>query len=460
MTTLTPAKPATNLKRRRIGPARLTVFRSPSLRQRLHPATFSLGTIVLVALGVRFLVAAFNFSSIAIPDRNFGDFGGEMGWVARSIALGHGFSSPFYPQTGPTAMLPPFFPYLLAGVFKVFGLYTRSSALTILLLDSVFSSLTCIPLYLSVRQTVDSRMARYTAWAWALYPFAIYYSAAWVWDYALTSLLFAWAFYAAQRIHLAGRWYSWLGFGLLYGVCALSNPSVLAALPFLLALSLWKVRRVSGPWLQRGAVALLGIVLAVTPWTIRNQRAMHTFVPMRDGFWLEFYAGNHGDTSASNPNASHPATNPAEMVKYQAMGEIAYANSQKAMAKDWVAHHPVAFAVVTLRRVVRFWTGFWSVTPTYLASQPFELPGIGFCTAVTVLMLIGMVRWAREDFEHFLPYGILLLTFPVTYYLTHASMDYRQPIEPQVIVLVSVAMFGFRRARVTSIDRELEEAAA
>src|SRR5258707_12509947 len=110
-------------------------FRSPAIL---------LTSMVCCASVLRIVVVASSFLSIAAPSRDFGQFGAEMGWVARSLASGHGFSSPFFPATGPTALVPPLFPYLLASVFRVCGLYTAASALVILLLDSLLSALTCI----------------------------------------------------------------------------------------------------------------------------------------------------------------------------------------------------------------------------------------------------------------------------------------------------------------------------
>jgi hypothetical protein len=80
-----------------------------------------------------------------------------MGWIARSLALGHWFSSPSFPSTGPTALVPPLFPYLLASVFRTFGLYTAKSAFVILSLDSLLSALTCIPIYLSLKYAAGEK---------------------------------------------------------------------------------------------------------------------------------------------------------------------------------------------------------------------------------------------------------------------------------------------------------------
>ena len=75
-------------------------------------------------------------------DNNFG-FGWEMGSIGASLASGHGFSNPFGAVTGPTAWEPPLYPYVIAGVFQVFGIYSRASAFVLLALNSVFSALTC-----------------------------------------------------------------------------------------------------------------------------------------------------------------------------------------------------------------------------------------------------------------------------------------------------------------------------
>jgi 4-amino-4-deoxy-L-arabinose transferase-like glycosyltransferase len=367
-----------------------------------------------------------------------------MGWTARSIALHQGFSSPFLPVTGPTAIVPPIYPYLLAAIFRLFGLYSAGSAIVILSLNSLFSALTCIPIYFSLRHAASTRLARFAAIGWAIYPFAIYFSADRVWDYALTALLFTTCFWAAQRLHLRGTW-AWLGTGLLFGVTVLSNPSVLSVLPFLILFSLYKVHRVGGPWFRNGLIVLLTCAAIWTPWAMRNQRVLHTNSTFRDGFWLEFYAGNNGDTSDSNPASAHPASNPIEMQKYQSLGEIKYIAEKRVLALDFVQHHPAFFAAVTVRRVVRFWTGFWSFSREYLHREPLDIPNVFFCTALTLFLLRGIRRWWRDDPASALPYLIALIFFPIPYYFTHSSMDYRQPIEPMILALVVIGIFGLHQ---------------
>src|SRR5579875_1100848 len=113
-----------------------------------HPFAWPLFWCVLVALAVRFVVIAFVYQSYLTPERDHWLFGFELGKIARSLVLGHGFGNPYYDgNTGPTAEVGPVLPYIMAGVFAVFGIYTKASAIVTLGINSLFSALTCFPVF-------------------------------------------------------------------------------------------------------------------------------------------------------------------------------------------------------------------------------------------------------------------------------------------------------------------------
>jgi 4-amino-4-deoxy-L-arabinose transferase-like glycosyltransferase len=400
---------------------------------------------VLAAFFVRVLVVLFVFRDQTDPTDHYAQFGWEMGWVARSIALGHGFSSPFFPMTGPTALVPPLFPYLVAGIFHVFGLYTAKAAFAILSINSLISALTCIPIYFSARYALGSRVAMVAAWGWAFYPYAVYFSAARVWDYALTGLLFTTCFYCAQRLHEQEKSVAWLGFGVLYGATMLANPSVLPMFPVFLLVAMFQKRRAGGRWLLHGVVAVLGALAVLTPWTVHNYRALHIVRPIRDNFWMECWAGNNGDTFESNAKWAHPASSDIEMKRFVSVGEIAYLAEKQVLASNFIRQHPMFFVSISLRRAFSYWTGFWSFAPAYLQQEPLQNADILFCTSMSALMLLGAFNLWRRDTTTALPYLVLIALFPLTYYVTHASPDYRQPIEPEIIVLGVVGVQALRR---------------
>src|SRR5579863_6995500 len=173
----------------------------------------SLFWMVVVALALRLVVMSFLYPERTDPYRDHWRCGGEAGRIARSIAQGEGFSNPLFGKTGPTAWLSPVFPYLLAGIFKVFGIYSIASAIAALALDCLLSALTCIPVYFIARKHFGDLTAAWAGWAWAFFPYAIFFSADFIWATTLTTLLMTLVFLAALYLETSVSVWPWVGFG-------------------------------------------------------------------------------------------------------------------------------------------------------------------------------------------------------------------------------------------------------
>ena len=121
--------------------------------------------MVIVALALRLGAMAFLYPERLNPNRDHWRFAGETGRIAHSIVEGKGFSSPLFGDTGPTAWMTPIYPYVVAGTFKIFGAYTKPSAMILLSLNSLFSALTCIPIFFIARKNFGDRVARAVGWS-------------------------------------------------------------------------------------------------------------------------------------------------------------------------------------------------------------------------------------------------------------------------------------------------------
>ncbi len=176
-------------------------------------------------------IAAFHQYRTRPGDDHF-EFGWEMGRVGRSIAMSRGFSSPYEGDTGPTAWEPPLYPFLIGGVFKVFGIYTQASAWVLLSINSLFATLTCIPIFFIAHKTFGERIALWSAASWGLCPYIWYWSVHWIWDTTFTPFVLACLFLLALELQDWPGVRGWILFGALYGVGALANPTMLAFLPF------------------------------------------------------------------------------------------------------------------------------------------------------------------------------------------------------------------------------------
>ena len=417
--------------------------------------------IVLAAFAIRLVVVFFTYRDLPDADKLYEQFGWEMGWIARALASGHGYSSPYFPWSGPTALQPPLYPALLSVVFRLFGIYSLTSGFIILTINSLCSAFTSIPVYFSADYSLGKRGAKIAAITWAFYPFAIYFSAGRVWEYALTGLLFTTCFCIAQRIHRATNLMAWLGWGALFGVTALSNPAVLSTFPFLLLLALYQAHRSGRRWLLPGVLTGLAAIAVLTPWTVRNYRVLGILCPVRDNFWLEIYTDNFGNAylDRSSPpsadNRPYPASSAAEMQKFLAMGEPAWLKQKHTLAVEDFRNNPrfPFLAYKTMRRVVYYWTGFWSFSSEELKDQPFEPATVFYVGCVTLLMLRGILRFWRFNRSALIPYLIVIGFFPLTYYITHPLMDYRHPIEPEIIVLAVAGAVPFKRLQSDHLDR-------
>src|SRR5213082_3210079 len=72
-------------------------------------------------------------------------FGAEICSIAEHIVRGQGFSAPFCQDTGPTAWIAPVYPYLCALVFRIFGIYSQTSALVLIGIQCIIAVATESP---------------------------------------------------------------------------------------------------------------------------------------------------------------------------------------------------------------------------------------------------------------------------------------------------------------------------
>ena len=82
-----------------------------------------------------------------------------------------------------------------------------------------------------------------------------------------------------------------------------------------------------------------------------------------------------------------------------------------------------------------------------LARTVLEIPNIGFATVLSALMLWGICTACRTRHVAAIPYALLILGFPIVYYITHPDMDKRHAIDPQIIVLGIYAVMHWVEGR-------------
>jgi hypothetical protein len=396
--------------------------------------------MVVVALALRLMAMFFLYPERTDPARDHWRCGGEAGRIARSIAEGEGFSNPLFGKTGPTAWLAPVFPYLLAGIFKIWGIFSKASVIAALALDCWFSALTSIPIYFIARRHFGEEAAAWAGWAWAFFPYAIFFSADFIWATTLTTLLISVIFLWALALEASSSLWQWAGFGALSGLGCLTDPVVMSVAPLLAAWACYRRYKGGNRWLAPGAGAVTALALVISPWFVRNYQTFHKAIPFRSCLGLEVYCGNNQDSWHWGPPGYHPSDNESEWREYQRLGEMAYTRRKFEQGLDFIASHRRLYVQQTLRRVIYWWTGFWSSQPRYLEQEPADPLNMVFATSLTILTWCGFRRAWQIDPATAVPYLLVFLFFPLIYYLTHPEDYYRRPIDPQYVVLSAYAV--------------------
>jgi len=391
----------------------------------------SLFWIVLIALILRvgWIVVGHTYK-FKTTDNNF-SFGWEMGSIAASLASGHGFSDQFGVPTGSTAWEPPLYPYLIAGVFHIFGIYSRASAFVLLAINSAFSALTCIPIFLIAKRMFSEKVAVGAAWAWALLPNVMFWCTRAIWETSLSALLLASIIWLTLTLEDRDGWLPWLEFGLLWGILALNGTSLLSFLP---AAGFYA-------WYRRGKLgkkSFAGVVLAsliffacITPWLVRNYRTFGKFIFIRDNFGAELRLGNGNGADGTLMLYLDPPHDSYAMHQFQTMGEVNYVAMRKQQAVAYIKADYGRFAVLSFKRFLCFWAGPPRVTePAWVGLAKDSL-----FLATSVLMFWGLGRALRQRRPGAWLLVWLVLLYPVIYYFVYAIPRYRHAMEPEIAIL-------------------------
>jgi 4-amino-4-deoxy-L-arabinose transferase-like glycosyltransferase len=418
------------------------------MKLRLGKAATSLALIVVIALGARVAFAWNQEHKMRADLVGLVPFLNETGNIAYSLAAGHGFSSPYWQETGPTAWLTPVYPALVAGVFRVFGIHTPRSFFAIVFLNISFSAATCAPIFYAGKRLGGVRAGSTAAWLWAIFPNAVIIPYEWVWDTSLAALLMATILWATLELAETQSVRAWCGYGLLWGFGLMTNPSLGSVLPVLLGWSAYRAWKQGHLRLSRPLLACGIAMLCCVPWTVRNYLTFHRFIPLRSNFPFELWLGNNEQFDEESRVV--PAADPErfEIRKYVHMGETAFMQDKWQRATAFINSHPRLELALFARRFVATWIGLEQPIEGFRdADSPLARLALISNTLAAVGALCGILALVRSRNAYAFPVAACPIVYPVIYYVTHTSLRYRHPIDPVVLLLTAVALAAVLQKR-------------
>ncbi len=414
----------------------------------LRRAATSLLLIVTTALVTRSAFAWYQERQFNRQVLSIIPFQTETGHIAYSLASGKGYSSPFQRDTGPTAWLAPVYPYLLAGIFKLFGIYSLRSFFAALFLNILFSAGTGVPIFYAGKRIAGLGVASAAAWLWALFPNAIIIPFEWIWDTSLSAFLAATLLWATLELAESRRVRDWCLYGFLWGFALLTNPAIALLFPVLLAWAAYRNRNHerAAVWLARPALTAVITLLCCVPWTIRNYVQFHKFIPLRSNFAFELYIGNNENYDEQRRFRPGAITQDREILRYLHMGETAFMEEEKRKAIAFIAAHPRIELWLVSQRFVDFWLGTASPLAAFRQANSLWLYFIlAFNDLAPLCAFLGILVLLATKNSYAFPVVAFPLVFPLLYYLTHTSLRYRHPIDPVVLLLAVIGVHGLWR---------------
>ena len=342
-------------------------------------------------------------------------------YIALSLDSGHGFSSPFGFPSGPTALLAPGYPLLIAGVIHLLG--TGPIAAGMLIFFQMFVSLVTLWLVMRVaRQYFGTRTSNLAGFLFAICE-PMLFAPLYIWDTCLSALILTAAIAVAPSLDRSNQRLVLAGIGT--AIAILINPALALVLFAILFWSAWRGRFF--PWL--GIAAFL---VAFSPWPIRNAFVMHSFIPLRTSFGYELWIGNHPGADGNLPKDLSPRDNLSERRLFLENGEIRYVQLKRSLAWSYISAHPIESAQLSGKRFIRFWAG----TGEAPASPSHKT------LSLSVLSFAGLaLLWRRR--QTFILFAIPLLIFPLPYYITHAEVRYQFVVDPLLAILAAYVCESF-----------------
>lgn len=365
--------------------------------------------------------------------------------IARNLLAGRGY----WYDDGPWVWKPPGWPITLAGIHATFG----SSRAAVTLVQGLFDSGTALLTAWTALRVMGSRLAAAIAFLMVLVWPPFFREARWMQTEPEFTFLVSLTVAAFTRFALKP---SALGAGLVgvvAGLASLVRPNGLAPLAGL-ALG-WMLHRLHELKrdVPRFAALALGVALVLAPWTLRNLREFHAFIPVSTGGGELFYMGTTPETDGRWDNTQW-ATLRGRVLDAEAdrLGrDLDRVEVDKALLRAGLDNWKRDFggsALIALKRV-------WRLCFLPVISEDRSLVRFGFFVALLALYALALpsgLAGLRAGSGPRTLAGAMLVALAVNVLalsLFYTNSRYFEPVRPLVLILAAGTLAGWLERRAT-----------
>lgn len=341
-----------------------------------------------------------------------------------------------YPDSAQTdAPLTPYLYAIFSPLSSLFG--PAGIALSNVLLATF---LVYLVYWITYEIFTNQRAALLAACATAIYPFFNFYVITFLTEILYLTLLYSF-FLMFIRFLKYKKGYHLILASVLLAAASLTRFPTLFMAPFffVLLLVLLYVQKEKMLMLFRTAIVSLGaFVIAMLPWWVHNYHLYDKVVLTSEGISdFAFYIGNNplNQTGGGISGVDY------DLSDYEKMEDVELANELAQQdAVNWIVNHPGDWLVLELKKFVRF----YRVTLHAPQYQQWYYKAMSIMSYGVVLLffLVGLWQYLRRSFYLLSPMVLYLVLLSGVHMLLFASVRYRLPLEPFMIVVASMAIIN------------------
>jgi 4-amino-4-deoxy-L-arabinose transferase-like glycosyltransferase len=390
--------------------------------------------------------------------------------IAVSIETGKGFSFGDWGYFGPTSVQSPPFPFLLAGMFKIFGdttpadgsLQDANVAYFAIMMINALAGAGLVWLTYAMARTLGGSTitAILAAVAVSIWPTQVY-AARHVQAISLITCSLAASVVLFYRAMRTADLAPWIGYCVVATLATLIEPVFLPALMLSGGLTLiW--RGLPTPARLRNAVTLIIVVLTlIGPWTVRNRIVHGKWMPIKSSVWVNIWKGNNEFATGTDRLPPSPREKKLAQQKMFSDDEFVESSldrdrqyvmldpSQKSRLKNqpemireavfkdfalqWIEANPKKYLRLCVVRVMKTvgvdWDNPKSYNIIYIVSR----------YALLVLTIVGLFVAIRQKWSLLFP-AVIVGTALLTYALTVTAARFSMPFEPIQLCLAAACI--------------------
>jgi len=375
--------------------------------------------------------------------------------VAWNLARGAGFSLAGAGGIYPTAFVPPVLPWITSLLYRVVG----HDYFAAVLLGCVIGSLAPLLLAAFGTRMFGSTVGRLAGWLAVAHPLLVYFCGYLLTETPFTVMLLLALLLSADWVKTPrpGRAF---GAGIAWGVAALTRPTALT-LPLLVAAWAWAPLGFTLPArarLRQVLLLMLGLVLAVGPWTMRNALTLHAFIPVTTGAGGALLVGNNPGAwadPAARGGGSNDLWDELVQTEYRGLSETEIDVRARAHAVAFLRGHVSEWPAMAAAKLARFWrlsadagpTRAWQRVASPL-QRPLRVldPLLLWSVAVLPLALWGVALSLRGPRRWLQSLSLwVLLYFTSLGVVFFGSLRLRAPVEPLVVLFAAAGLDDLAR---------------